>query len=210
MVLNKIHGFAENLPFKGGLYEQRLLTTKSSIFPLLKEKKLQLVFSGKAHPLDNVGKSIITTLVKISKQFPESVVFLENYDMNIGKLLTRGADVWLNNPRRPLEACGTSGMKAAMNGVLNLSILDGWWAEACEHGLNGWQFGDGLTHQNPSEQDAHDLKALYQVLVNQVIPTYYNNRPKWINMMKNSITSTKHRFSIKRMLDEYFTRMYIK
>jgi len=180
------------------------------IFPLLRDKKLQIVFSGKAHPLDNVGKEIIANIVKISKQFPESVVFLENYDMNIGRLLTRGADVWLNNPRRPMEACGTSGMKAAMNGVLNLSILDGWWAEACEHGVNGWQFGDGFTHPSPAIQDSHDSKALYQVLLNEVIPTYYHNRQKWIDMMRNSILSTKDRFNIKRMMDEYFSRMYLK
>lgn len=180
------------------------------IFPLLRDKKLQIVFSGKAHPMDNIGKEIITNIVKISRQFPESVVFLENYDMNIGRLLTRGADVWLNNPRRPMEACGTSGMKAAMNGVLNLSILDGWWAEACEHGINGWQFGDGFTHPNPVVQDSHDSKALYHVLLNEVIPTYYHNRQKWINMMRNSILSTKDKFNIKRMMDEYFSRMYIK
>lgn len=180
------------------------------IFPLLRDKKLQIVFSGKAHPLDNVGKEIIANIVKISKQFPESVVFLENYDMNIGRLLTRGADVWLNNPRRPMEACGTSGMKAAMNGVLNLSILDGWWAEACEHGVNGWQFGDGFTHPSPAIQDSHDSKALYQVLLNEVMPTYYHNRQKWIDMMRNSILSTKDRFNIKRMMDEYFSRMYLK
>ncbi len=182
----------------------------NTIFPLLKNKKLQIVFSGKAHPMDNVGKEIITNIIKISKQFPESVVFLENYDMNIGKLLTRGADVWLNNPRRPMEACGTSGMKAAMNGVLNLSILDGWWAEACEHGINGWQFGDGFTNINYAVQDSHDSKALYHVLINEVIPTYYHNRQKWIDMMRNSILSTKARFNIKRMMDEYYSRMYIK
>lgn len=182
----------------------------NTIFPLLKDKKLQIVFAGKAHPLDNAGKEIITNIVRISKQFPESVVFLENYDMNVGRLITRGADVWLNNPRRPMEACGTSGMKAAMNGVLNLSILDGWWAEACKHGVNGWQFGDGFTHPNQAVQDSHDSKALYQVLLNEVMPTYYHNRQKWIDMMRNSILSTKDRFNIRRMMEEYYSLMYIK
>lgn len=95
----------------------------------------------------------------MTKKYPESVVFLEDYDMTIGKMLTRGTDVWLNNPRRPLEASGTSGMKAAMNGVLNLSILDGWWAEACIDGVNGWQFGDGFESDNIEELDKHDLEA---------------------------------------------------
>ena len=178
------------------------------IIPMLKEKRLQLIFSGKAHPMDDTGKAIVSNLVRISRQFPESVVFLENYDMNIGKALTRGVDVWLNNPRRPLEACGTSGMKAAMNGVLNLSTLDGWWAEACQHGINGWQVGNGVTHQNPAVQDEHDTKALYRILNDAVIPTYYHDRPKWVEMMRNSITSTRHYFDIKRMMDKYYERMY--
>ena len=130
--------------------------------------------------------------------------------MTIGAMLTRGADVWLNNPRRPKEVSGIFGMKAAMNGVLNLSTLDGWWPEACEHGINGWQFGDGFESEDEKELDAHDLKALYKVLLEEVIPTYYNNRDKWIEMMKNSILSTKDQFSIKRMLEEYYEKLYIK
>lgn len=179
------------------------------IAPLLKNKKLQLIFSGKAHPLDDEGKSIITNLVKMSKEYPGCVVFLQNYGMDIGKMLTRGVDIWLNNPRKPLEACGTSGMKAAMNGVLNLSTLDGWWPEACQQGINGWQFGDGFVHENPSIQDSYDLKALYQILLEVVIPTYYNNREKWVEMMRNSIISTTKKFDIKRMLEQYFNQMYI-
>lgn len=180
------------------------------IEPLLKEKKIQMVYAGKAHPLDDTGKKIIQNIVSISKRYPESVVFLENYDMMIGKILTRGADVWLNNPRRPKEASGTSGMKAAINGVLNLSTLDGWWPEACQHGINGWQFGDGFESENDEEVDKNDLDKLYYVLINEVIPTYYNNRSKWIDMMKNSILSTKEYFSMKRMIEEYYKKMYIK
>src|SRR5690606_20238127 len=101
-----------------------------------------------AHPLDDKGKEIAANLVAMSKKYNGAVVFLENYDMEIGAALTRGSDVWLNNPRRPKEASGTSGMKAAMNGVLNLSILDGWWPEACRHGINGWQFGEGFEHED--------------------------------------------------------------
>ena len=99
-------------------------------------------------------------------------------------------------------------MKAAMNGVLNLSILDGWWPEACNHGNNGWQFGDGFESTENEELDAHDLKALYKVLLDEVIPTYYNDRDQWIAMMRNSIISTKDSFAIKRMLDEYYTKLY--
>lgn len=180
------------------------------ISPLLKDGKIQIVFSGKAHPLDDTGKDIIKNLVNFSKQYPSSVVFLENYDMTIGKLLTQGSDVWLNNPRRPLEASGTSGMKAAMNGVLNLSTLDGWWPEACRDGINGWQFGDGLQSDDIYFIDKHDANALYEVLMNKVIPTFYLERKKWISMMKNSILSTKDYFSVKRMLEEYYSKIYIK
>ena len=187
-----------------------IFTDRAIIEPLLKNKKLQIVFSGKAHPLDDTGKKIVQDIVEISNEYPDSVVFLENYDMTIGKMLTRGCDVWLNNPRRPKEASGTSGMKAAMNGVLNLSILDGWWPEACEHGINGWQFGDGFESSDEAVQDKHDLDALYNVLINEVIPTYYIDHEIWVKMMKSSILSTREYFSMKRMLDEYYNKMYIK
>ncbi|HQD50274.1 MAG TPA: alpha-glucan family phosphorylase, partial [Defluviitaleaceae bacterium] len=187
-----------------------IFTDEKVIAPLLKERKIQIVFSGKAHPLDDTGKKIVENIVAMTKKYPQSVVFLENYDMTIGAMLTRGADVWLNNPRRPKEASGTSGMKAAMNGVLNLSTLDGWWPEACKHGVNGWQFGDGFESEDEKELDAHDLKALYKVLTEEVIPTYYDRRDKWVEMMKDSILSTKDTFSVKRMLEEYYEKLYIK
>lgn len=191
-----------------------LIFTKPEIIaPLLKAGKLQIVFSGKAHPLDDTGKKIVENIVKISKEYPNAVVFLENYDMTIGAALTRGSDVWLNNPRRPKEASGTSGMKAAMNGSLNVSILDGWWPEACQNGVNGWQFGDGKSVDDfatEAELDAHDLEGLYDVIQNEVLPTYYDNKSKWIDMMANSINSTKEYFGVKRMLDEYYNNMYIK
>jgi len=180
----------------------------SIIEPLLLEKKFQIVFSGKAHPLDDVGKLIVKNLVAMSRKYPKAVVFLENYDISIGRMLTRGSDIWLNNPRRPLEASGTSGMKAAMNGVLNLSILDGWWPEACVHGVTGWQFGDGFEHEEQEIQDAHDLKALYKVLLEEVIPTYYENKSAWMDMMRESILQTKEPFAVKRMLEEYYELLY--
>lgn len=175
------------------------------IEPLLKKGMLQLIFSGKAHPNDMDGKQIISNLAKKANEFPNAVVFLEDYDMAIGKLLTRGCDVWLNNPIRPLEASGTSGMKAAMNGVLNLSVLDGWWPEGCEHGVNGWQIGGGY---EGDDCDEVDLNSLYDVLLNEVVPTYYNEREKWIGMMRASIGMASHRFSAARMVREYYEKMY--
>jgi starch phosphorylase len=189
-----------------------IFTDEEIISPLLKSGKVQIVFSGKAHPLDDNGKEIVEKLVRMMKKYPNSVVFLENYDMNIGRMLTRGSDIWLNNPRRPLEASGTSGMKAAMNGVLNCSILDGWWPEACIDGVNGWQFGDAVSLDDLSqvELDKHDTAALYDTLINRVMTTYYGNRDKWVQMMKESIKTTSYAFSVERMLDEYYNKMYIK
>jgi len=189
-----------------------IFTKEGIISPLLRSGKVQIVFSGKAHPLDDIGKKIVENLVLMMKKYPSSVVFLENYDMTIGSMLTRGSDIWLNNPRRPLEASGTSGMKAAMNGVLNCSILDGWWPEACIDGVNGWQFGDavGLDDLSPVELDKHDTQALYDTLINRVMATYYENREKWVDMMKESIKTTSYEFSVERMLDEYYNKMYIK
>jgi len=178
------------------------------IGPLLEDQTLQIVFSGKAQPLDDNGKSIVERLVAMARKYPQSVAFIEDYDMATGAALTRGADIWLNNPRRPKEASGTSGMKAAMNGVLNCSILDGWWPEACKHGVNGWQFGDGFESEDTEKQDAHDLEALYAVLQNEVLPTYYENRDKWVDMMRHSIQDTREYFAVKRMLDEYYELLY--
>ncbi len=172
---------------------------------LFKDGKLQLVFSGKAHPNDIAGKRIIANLVEKAKQYAGAVVFVENYDMAIGRLLTRGCDVWLNNPVRPLEACGTSGMKAAMNGVLNCSTLDGWWPEGCEHGANGWQIGDG--YEGP-DADAIDLAALVRALREDILPTY--GKPEiWRAMMRNSIDMASERFSAARMIAEYYGRLYV-
>lgn len=199
-------GFARrSVPYKRS---DLIFSDPDVIAPYLKDGKIQLVFSGRAHPLDDNGKAIAANLVAMSKKYPKAVVYLENYDMTIGAALTRGSDVWLNNPRRPKEASGTSGMKASMNGVLNLSILDGWWPEACEHGVNGWQIGDAFQSDDVAEQDAHDLAALYKVLLEEVVPTYYDHPDKWQEMMKASIISTKDAFSVKRMLEEYYELLY--
>ena len=185
-----------------------IFSDRSKVDALFKSGKLQIIFSGKAHPLDDGGKKIVANIVALTKKYPRSVVFLENYDMLIGSMLVRGSDVWLNNPRRPQEASGTSGMKAAMNGVLNLSILDGWWPEACEHGVNGWQIGDGYENSNEKKLDAHDQKAFYKVLLNEVVPTYYQDKKRWVEMMKQSVLTTYKQFAVKRMLDEYFNKLY--
>ncbi|MGQ9778590.1 MAG: alpha-glucan family phosphorylase [Bacillota bacterium] len=185
---------------RGGLIFRR----PEIIEPLLSSGRLQLVLAGKGHPLDDAGTDIVAGFTAAARRHPTSVVFLPDYDMEIGRLLTRGCDVWLNNPRRPMEACGTSGMKAAVNGVLNLSVLDGWWPEACEHGVNGWQFGDG--YEGP-DQDERDLEALYRVLCGEVIPCYYERPERWRAMMANSIASTAA-FSADRTLREYYELMY--
>jgi starch phosphorylase len=175
---------------------------------LLADGRYQLVFSGKAHPADTGGKEMIMDLVALAEAYPDRVVFIENYDMTIGAAMTRGADIWLNNPRRPLEACGTSGMKAAMNGVPNVSILDGWWPEACRHGINGWAIGDTQVPETVEEQDTRDAEFLSQVLIEDVIPTYYDNRSKWIEIMQASIEDTYEPFSVKTMLDNYYKDLY--
>lgn len=196
-------GFARRAaPYKRG---DLIFRRKEVIEPLLKEGRLQIIFSGKAHPNDLTGKEIVSNLYRMSRQYPDSVVFVQNYDMAVGKILTRGCDLWLNNPQRPMEASGTSGMKAAMNGVLNFSVLDGWWPEGCVHGVNGWQIGNG--YEGP-DQDRVDLDSLYHVLLNEVLPTFYEDREKWVAMMRASIEMSQWRFSAARMLREYYDYMY--
>jgi len=182
-----------------------ILRDPSRIEPLLERGELQLIFSGKAHPQDEIGKRIVGNLARLARTYPRTVVFLENYDMAIGRTLTRGCDVWLNNPIRPFEASGTSGMKAAMNGVLNFSVLDGWWPEGCEHGVNGWQIGDGYEGE---DRDEHDLRSLMEVLQGEILPTYYGDQERWIRMMRASIEMSRWRFSSDRMVEEYYERLY--
>ncbi|HMI86369.1 MAG TPA: alpha-glucan family phosphorylase [Polyangiaceae bacterium] len=138
-----------------------ILSDPARIGRLLEDGKVQLLLAGKSHPKDSGGIAIIGELVAFAQRYPQSVVFLPNYDLDLGRLLTRGCDVWLNTPRRPLEACGTSGMKAAMNGVLNFSVLDGWWPEACIHGENGWALGDdpGSFDEEPTDSAASEAES---------------------------------------------------
>ncbi len=179
----------------------------SIIYPMLQEGRLQLVFSGKAHPDDEAGKSIIKDLVKMDREYKNSVVFLENYDIKIARYMVQGCDVWLNNPRRPLEASGTSGMKAAVNGVLNLSVVDGWVAEGPRHGISGWLL-ENEPENDSLDEDERDLQALYRVLLNEVIPVYYKNPRRWQEMMRASIDMSRWEFSSERMIRDYYRYIY--
>ena len=196
-------GFARRqVPYKRG---DLIFRKPEVIDSLLRKGRLQLLFAGKTHPNDLEGKKIISHLYRMTTVYPERVVFLEDYDMKLGRLMTSGCDLWLNNPRRPKEASGTSGMKAAMNGVLNFSVLDGWWPEGYQPGLTGWQIGDG--YEGP-EQDKVDTESLYQVLLTEIIPTYYERREKWQEMMRVSIEMAEERFSAARMLRDYYEQLY--
>ena len=219
-----------------------ILSDEARIGKLLAAGRVQLLFAGKSHPKDADGKAIIGELVSFARRYPKAVVFLPNYDLDLGRLLTRGCDLWLNTPRRPFEACGTSGMKAAMNGVLNFSVLDGWWPEACVHGENGWALGDDpgfeeeLVDSGPKAEDEspmteeaslaaeaarqraakerdaaidhRDADALYRELEEEIIPTYYEEKARWLAMMRASIALAE-RFSSDRMVRDYFRRLYL-
>ena len=176
---------------------------------------IQFVFAGKAHPLDNPGKHVLREIAEFARDplFAGKVVFVEDYDVNVARHLVQGVDVWLNNPRRPLEASGTSGEKVVLNGGLNLSVLDGWWAEAYD-GSNGFAIGMGETHSNVEVHDKMDSDALQQTLSEEVIPLYYqrdrDGLPRaWIARMKASIRSMGWRFSADRMVMDYVTKCYI-
>ncbi len=179
------------------------------IGPLLEEGKIQLIFSGKAHPDDKLGKSIIIKLVQMDRKYGNSVVFLEDYDMSIALLMVRGCDVWLNTPLRPLEASGTSGMKAALNGVLNVSVKDGWVAEGIVHGKNGWLLDEYIEKvEGEEQQDEQDIKALNKVLTEEVMPLYYGKKSKWEEMMRASIDMCSEKFSSWTMIRNYYEYMY--
>ena len=176
---------------------------------------VQLLFAGKAHPQDSIGKGILQGIDRLSRdpRFVGKIVFVEDYDMNTARHLIQGVDVWLNNPRRPLEASGTSGQKVVLNGGLNLSVLDGWWAEAFD-GHNGFAISNGETHSNQALQDHRDAEALYRVLHEQVIPLYYEREvdglPRgWIKRMKRSIRTLGWRFSSDRMVMDYVLKCYL-
>ena len=177
---------------------------------------VQFLFTGKAHPADGAGQGLIKRIIEISRmpQFLGKIIFLENYDMRLAKRLVSGVDIWLNTPTRPLEASGTSGEKAQMNGVLNFSVLDGWWYEGYRKGA-GWALTDKRTYENQAHQDQLDAATIYQMLENEIVPLYYarNSKgysPEWIQTIKNSMTQITPFYTTKRMMDDYFERFYNK
>ena len=179
-------------------------------------RPVQIIFAGKAHPADEEGKQLIQEVYRKVKAAESGgrLVFLEDYDMNLGRYLTQGVDVWLNTPRRPNEASGTSGQKAALNGVLNFSIMDGWWREGY-NGRNGWAIGEDKDYDDPNLQDEEDLASLFDVLEKEIIPLYYdqrttNNLPvEWVRKIKESIRTLAPRFTMRRMVKEYTEGLYL-
>jgi starch phosphorylase len=178
-------------------------------------RPVQFIFAGKAHPADDPGKLMLQQIYNYARdpEFGGRIAFVEDYDMHIARYLVQGVDIWLNTPRKPNEASGTSGMKAAFNGVINLSILDGWWAEAY-NGRNGWAIDSGVETDNAYEQDQADAAALYRILEDEVVPLYYqldrDYIPRgWVAMMRESIRTAGATFSTRRMVKEYTNRYYV-
>ena len=177
---------------------------------------VQFIFSGKAHPADGAGQGLIKRIIEVSRmpQFLGKIIFLENYDMIVAKRLVTGVDIWLNTPTRPLEASGTSGEKAEMNGVLNFSVLDGWWYEGYRKDA-GWALTEKRTFTDQSQQDKLDAATIYSMLENEIIPLYFAKNscgysPEWIQFIKNSIAHIAPNFTMKRMIDDYINRFYNK
>ena len=179
------------------------------------EKPVQLIFAGKAHPADKEGQDLIKYIHEISMmpQFKGKIFLLENYNIAMSRYLISGVDVWLNNPRRPMEASGTSGQKASVNGVINFSVLDGWWAEGYTQN-NGWTIGTNAEYESYEAQDIADSQSMYRTLEEKIIPTYYEKdknglSKKWLEIMKNSIITTGGNYSTSRMLVDYTDKLYI-
>ena len=180
------------------------------------ERPVQFLFAGKAHPHDGAGQGLIKRIVEISRrpEFLGKIIFLENYDMRLARRLVSGVDIWMNTPTRPLEASGTSGEKALMNGVVNFSVLDGWWYEGYREGA-GWALTDRRTYQNQDHQDQLDAATIYSLLENEIVPLYYRRNEQgyseeWIKTIKNSIAQVAPHYTMKRQLDDYYEKFYIK
>jgi starch phosphorylase len=179
-----------------------------------KDRPVQILFAGKAHPRDHGGKELIAEILHIARrpEFRRRVVFLEDYDINVARYLVQGIDVWLNNPRRPLEASGTSGMKVCCNGGINLSVLDGWWVEAYAQD-NGWAIGAGEEYTDLAYQDEVESRAIYDLLEQEIVPLFYNRAsdglPRgWLNVMKRAMSTVCPVFNTNRMLQEYVEKCY--
>jgi starch phosphorylase len=175
--------------------------------------KIQVIYAGKAHPKDDVGKMLIENIFSYQEKLKGKIkiVFLEGYNMEIALKLVSGVDIWLNTPLRPLEASGTSGMKAAQNGVMNFSVLDGWWIEGHIEDFTGWAIGPAATEIEPdNNMNKVDASDLYKKLEKKIIPTYYNDRKTWIRMMQNAIGKNAYYFNTHRMMRRYVTEAYIR
>jgi len=179
------------------------------------ERPVQVIFAGKAHPQDSPGKGVLQQIAQLTRDpaFAGKLLFVDDYDINVGRHLVQGVDVWLNNPRRPLEACGTSGQKVVLNGVLNFSVLDGWWAEAYD-GLNGFAIGMGETHTSTEVHDSRDADALLATLRDHIVPLYFDRDDdglprQWIARVKRAIRTLGWRFSADRMVMDYVLKTYI-
>ena len=180
------------------------------------ERPVKFIFSGKAHPADGAGQGLIKKIFEISQrpEFLGKIIFLEDYDMQLARRLVSGVDIWMNTPTRPLEASGTSGEKAEMNGVVNLSVLDGWWVEGYREGA-GWALKQERTYQNQGYQDQLDAATIYSLLENEILPLYYNRNEQgfsegWIKTIKNSIATIAPHYTMKRQLDDYYDKFYNK
>ena len=180
------------------------------------ERSVKFIFSGKAHPADGAGQGLIKKIFEISQrpEFLGKIIFLEDYDMQLARRLVSGVDIWMNTPTRPLEASGTSGEKAEMNGVVNLSVLDGWWVEGYREGA-GWALKQERTYQNQGYQDQLDAATIYSLLENEILPLYYNRNEQgfsegWIKTIKNSIATIAPHYTMKRQLDDYYDKFYSK
>ena len=180
------------------------------------ERPVQFLYTGKAHPHDGAGQGLIKRIIEISRrpEFLGKIIFLENYDMRLARRLVSGVDIWLNTPTRPLEASGTSGEKALMNGVVNFSVLDGWWLEGYREGA-GWALTEKRTYQNQDQQDQLDAATIYNLLENEILPLYYARNKKgysegWIKTIKNSIAQIAPHYTMKRQLDDYYNKFYCK
>ena len=180
------------------------------------ERPVKFIFSGKAHPADGAGQGLIKRIFEISQrpEFLGKIIFLEDYDMELARRLVSGVDIWMNTPTRPLEASGTSGEKAEMNGVVNLSVLDGWWVEGYRQGA-GWALKQERTYQNQGYQDQLDAATIYSLLENEILPLFYNRNEQgfsegWIKTIKNSIATIAPHYTMKRQLDDYYDKFYIK
>ena len=177
---------------------------------------VQFLFAGKAHPHDGAGQGLIKRIVEISRrpEFLGKIIFLENYDMQLARRLVSGVDIWMNTPTRPLEASGTSGEKALMNGVVNFSVLDGWWLEGYREGA-GWALTEKRTYQNQEHQDQLDAATIYSILETEILPLYYARNKKgysegWVKTIKNSIAQVAPHYTMKRQLDDYYSKFYTK